>query len=153
MLNEQQINFESVMDHHLIRLVCEAMENKLNASRESGRYGWWDPEVITIGQLYYLRDQAINQGDHVSVLNYTAFILARESRDMLNGDFQSEVQIKSLIDAGILPNRGQQGEAVTHPVEPSNCCQLCTAKSVGVCHLPEESPNSGPRRNDREVRR
>lgn len=62
----------------LIAAKC-AMAEKLGAYREKGFGGWWSKDVCSIDYLYSLREKALKDNDHISVLNFTAMIAMRES--------------------------------------------------------------------------
>lgn len=70
---------EEMADGQLLIATQAEMSKKLRNARDSGRYGWWDPKVCSIGDLYKMRERALADNDHVSVLNFTAMIAARES--------------------------------------------------------------------------
>lgn len=62
----------------LIAAKC-SMSEKLGIYREKGFGGWWDKSTCSIKYLYSLRDKALKDNDHVSVMNYSAMIAMRES--------------------------------------------------------------------------
>lgn len=75
--------------YHLANTSANLMEEKLKAASRKGRHGWWNIEVIGQDQLTELRERAIEEGDHVSVLNYTAMLIMRESVvefEVIDGD-------------------------------------------------------------------
>nr|AAL87214.1 PH108-56(+3) [Vibrio phage 1] len=55
------------------------MLQRLQEARDAGRFGWWDKSVCSIEDLYKMRHKALKDKDHVSVINFTAMIAARES--------------------------------------------------------------------------
>lgn len=63
----------------LIAVQCE-MSKKLRINAALGRHGWWNPNVCSVEDLYAMRDKALADNDHVSVLNFTAMIAMRESQ-------------------------------------------------------------------------
>ncbi|AGN30197.1 hypothetical protein VPFG_00197 [Vibrio phage nt-1] len=69
---------DELYDTILVDWVTGAMTRKLSDAREKGRRGWNDKNVCSIDYLYELRDKALKDNDHVSVLNYTAMIAIRE---------------------------------------------------------------------------
>ncbi|OEE37252.1 hypothetical protein A1QO_03880 [Vibrio genomosp. F10 str. ZF-129] len=75
----RDVDTESFVDKQLLIAATSSMSEKLKNASDSGRHGWWDNSVISIGGLYDLRNKAISNNDHVSVLNYTAMIAMRES--------------------------------------------------------------------------
>lgn len=58
---------------------CE-MRSKLKKHRDSGRYGWWDKNTCSLEDLRAMRDKALVDDDHVSVLNFTSMIAIRDSK-------------------------------------------------------------------------
>lgn len=66
-------------DKTLLDCVQKEMSAKLEKSSLNGRHGWWDPNVCSMEFLYSLRNKSIEDGDHVSTLNFTAMIAMRES--------------------------------------------------------------------------
>ncbi|QIW90887.1 hypothetical protein COHAPHLL_00024 [Vibrio phage V09] len=70
---------EAWADKQLIIASSHEMARKLADAREKGRHGWHDSNVCSIDYLYELRDKALEDNDHVSVMNYTAMIAMRES--------------------------------------------------------------------------
>lgn len=71
---------EIFADKQLLIAANSAMASKLSEAREKGRKGWWNNDVCTISELYTMRNQALSNKDHVSVLNFTAMIAMRESQ-------------------------------------------------------------------------
>ena len=81
-LNEElrnEVAGEQFADQQLSIATGAEMSKKLKSSRMKGRHGWWDENVCTIDQLYAMRSMALLDNDHVSVINFTAMIAARES--------------------------------------------------------------------------
>lgn len=70
---------ESESESMLCYATCDAMKRKLAENHKRGRSGWWDKGRFTIGRLYELRQNALDDDDHISVMNYTAMIAARGS--------------------------------------------------------------------------
>lgn len=70
---------EFTADTALIDAIKCEMTEKLADARQNGRAGWWNDDVCDIEYLYQLREKSISDGDHISVINYTAMIAARES--------------------------------------------------------------------------
>lgn len=70
---------EIYADATLIDAVYNEMGVRLTEARNKGRYGWWDSEVCSVEELRIMRDYALREDDHVSVLNFTAMIALRES--------------------------------------------------------------------------
>ncbi|QCG76732.1 hypothetical protein [Vibrio phage D4] len=70
---------EAFADEQLVIATRCAMMKRLKEGREQGRFGWWDNNVCTLNDLYQLRHKALKDKDHISVLNFTAMIAARES--------------------------------------------------------------------------
>lgn len=68
-----------VADIILVESVANSMTARLEGARALGRHGWWNPDVCSIEYLTSLRDNAIKDNDHISVLNFTAMIAIRES--------------------------------------------------------------------------
>lgn len=62
----------------LVAAQC-SMALKLHKASEKGRHGWWDNSVCTVEELYSMRETALEDNDHVGVLNFTAMIAMRES--------------------------------------------------------------------------
>ena len=77
---------EEFADKQLLIATQSEMERKLGEHRKKGRHGWWSKDVCSIEELYSLRQKALNENDHVSVLNFTAMIAARESLEQDNLD-------------------------------------------------------------------
>lgn len=69
---------EERADKSLLMQTLQSMEDKLTDGRNKGRYGWWNDQVCTVDDLYVLREKALRDNDHVSVINFTAMIAARE---------------------------------------------------------------------------
>lgn len=74
---------EEDADQQLVIATSTSMARKLSESRVKGRHGWWNDKICTIEELHDMRDKALSENDHVSVLNFTAMIAMRES--VLNG--------------------------------------------------------------------
>lgn len=70
---------EEFADEQLLIATRASMSERLDEAAEKGRHGWWDKDVYTIEELYSMRDKALTDKDHVSVLNFTAMIAMRES--------------------------------------------------------------------------
>ncbi|WP_425636157.1 hypothetical protein [Vibrio owensii] len=70
---------EQFADNQLLIATRASMSERLGKAAEKGRHGWWDKNVCTIEELYSMRDKALADKDHVSVLNFTAMIAMRES--------------------------------------------------------------------------
>lgn len=70
---------EDVADRQLLLAANSAMALKLYNGKRLGRYGWWNSNVCSIDDLRKMRDKAIDDNDHSSVLNFTAMIAMRES--------------------------------------------------------------------------
>lgn len=68
-----------IADDYLITAVTSAMRMSLNEARNAGRAGWWDPEVCSISYLHGMREKALQDGDHISTLNYTAMLACLET--------------------------------------------------------------------------
>ncbi|CAL9958322.1 hypothetical protein VPHD85_0035 [Vibrio phage D85] len=66
-------------DNQLLLASKSAMALKLHEASLNGRHGWWDKDVCSIDDLLTMRDKALKENDHVSVLNFTAMIAMRES--------------------------------------------------------------------------
>lgn len=62
----------------LTSATVSSMKQKLEDANKKGRGGWWSDEC-KISNLYKLRDKALSDNDHISVINYTAMIAMRES--------------------------------------------------------------------------
>ncbi|MFO4754346.1 hypothetical protein V5H08_11840 [Vibrio cholerae] len=77
---------EEFADKQLLIATQSEMAKKLGEHREKGRHGWWNKDVCSIEDLYSYRRKALNENDHVSVINYTAMIAARESIEQDNLD-------------------------------------------------------------------
>lgn len=77
---------EEFADKQLLIATQSEMAKKLGEHREKGRHGWWNKDVCSIEDLYLYRRKALNENDHVSVINYTAMIAARESIEQDNFD-------------------------------------------------------------------
>ncbi|HCJ7273414.1 TPA: hypothetical protein NVH30_003052 [Vibrio cholerae] len=73
---------EEFADKQLLIATQAEMQKKLREHREKGRQGWWNKDVCTIEQLYSYRQKALDENDHVSVLNFTAMIAAREAHEV-----------------------------------------------------------------------
>ncbi|GHW54562.1 hypothetical protein [Vibrio cholerae] len=70
---------EEFAEQELLLATKSEMARKLREHREKGRHGWWNKDVCSIEQLYSYRKKALDENDHVSVLNFTAMIAAREA--------------------------------------------------------------------------
>ncbi|EMW3082608.1 hypothetical protein AAEX90_001857 [Vibrio cholerae] len=70
---------EEFADKQLLIATQSEMAKKLGEHREKGRHGWWNKDVCSIEELYSYRQKALDESDHVSVLNFTAMIAAREA--------------------------------------------------------------------------
>lgn len=70
---------EEFADEQLLIGIRAEMKEKLRHHREKGRHGWWDNKVCSIKDLYEMREKALADNDHISVMNFTAMIAARES--------------------------------------------------------------------------
>ncbi|EPT9728176.1 hypothetical protein ACVTT1_001260 [Vibrio cholerae] len=70
---------EEFAEQELLLATKSEMARKLREHREKGRHGWWNKDVCSIEQLYSYRQKALDKNDHVSVLNFTAMIAAREA--------------------------------------------------------------------------
>lgn len=70
---------EKFADKQLLVAANCAMALNLDRSASKGKKGWWDDNVCSVEGLRGLRDQALKDDDHVSVLNYTAMIAMREA--------------------------------------------------------------------------
>lgn len=75
---------EEFADKQLLIATQAEMAKKLRVHREKGRHGWWNKDACSIEELYSYRQKALNENDHVSVLNFTAMIAARESTEHLS---------------------------------------------------------------------
>ncbi len=75
---------ELFADNQLLIATRASMSERLGEAAEKGRHGWWDKNVCTIEELYSMRDKALADKDHVSVLNFTAMIAMRESALTIN---------------------------------------------------------------------
>lgn len=93
-LDSQQKNLltESYADEQLTEAANFSMIQKLEIARNHGRHGWWDSQVCSIEYLYQLRDRAITENDHISVLNFTAMIAMRES--IICNETKHDIQVK-----------------------------------------------------------
>ncbi|HGE6051126.1 TPA: hypothetical protein ACGG7T_001730 [Vibrio cholerae] len=70
---------EEFADKQLLIATQSEMAKKLGEHREKGRHGWWNKDVCSIEELYSYRQKALDENDHVSVLNFTAMIAARDA--------------------------------------------------------------------------
>ncbi|EJG1091206.1 hypothetical protein C4G96_RS21315 [Vibrio parahaemolyticus] len=70
---------EEFADKQLLIATQSEMTKKLEEHRGKGRHGWWNNNVCSIEELYSMREKALSDNDHVSVLNFTAMIAMRES--------------------------------------------------------------------------
>ncbi|EHA1127126.1 hypothetical protein FG475_18795 [Vibrio navarrensis] len=77
---------EEFADKQLLIATQSEMAKKLGEHREKGRHGWWNKDVCSIEDLYSYRRKALSENDHVSVINYTSMIAARESMEQDNLD-------------------------------------------------------------------
>lgn len=115
---------ESYADKQLTEAANFSMVQKLHIARNHGRHGWWDSQVCSIEYLYQLRDRAINDKDHISVLNFTAMIAMRES--IICKEIESrQLALEALRDAiqvskefGLL--RTADGIVVTGAIDNEN---------------------------------
>ncbi|WYC17875.1 hypothetical protein [Vibrio phage vB_VneS_J26] len=69
---------EIIADEQLTIATRAEMLQRLQEARDAGRYGWWDKSVCSIDDLYKMRSKALEDNDHVSVINFTAMIASRE---------------------------------------------------------------------------
>lgn len=63
-----------------LRLMTQAMREKLAASRRSGRYGWWDDTVCSGAKLSDMLRECVRKGDPVDVANFCTMLYARGER-------------------------------------------------------------------------
>lgn len=78
-LSKDKFVFDKFAEKNMIHAVRHDMSRKQQEARNKGRIGWWDKDVCSIEHLYNLRDKAIQDKDHTSVINFTAMIAMRES--------------------------------------------------------------------------
>lgn len=67
----------------LIEITKADMGDSLVKAFASGRTGWWNKKECSIPHLKKLRAKALNEDDHISVINYTAMISVRERMESL----------------------------------------------------------------------
>ncbi len=67
-------------DSQLVIAATAEMSRKLRVNRVfKDRNGWFDANVCSLHDLYSMREKALSDNDHVSVLNFTAMIAMREA--------------------------------------------------------------------------
>lgn len=74
-------NLDEHLDDMMVTGISLEMRNKLSEAAMHGRHGWWKREICDINHLRELRSKAIADNDHISVMNYTAMLWAREHID------------------------------------------------------------------------
>lgn len=79
--NDEHWLNEDRADRELVAFTQKVMRETLAAARKKGRSGWWRNEQCAIEHLENLLDQAIKDGDMISVINYAAMIQIRRITD------------------------------------------------------------------------
>lgn len=73
------VKFEKLMDDTLASFASLWISSSLRNNRLKGRHGWWDAEVCTLGELYSMLQENVDDKNLESVINIAAMIKARES--------------------------------------------------------------------------
>ena len=72
---------EAEADSMLIKVTTLVMGEKLQKSREKGRYGWWNSTCST-NELKEMLREHVDKGDMSDVINLAAMIHFREAVDI-----------------------------------------------------------------------
>jgi len=67
------------MDLHLIKMTAQLMSLALAKARGRGKFGWWEPEMISQVDLVERALACLRSGDFAKVIVYAAMLMARKT--------------------------------------------------------------------------